>query len=140
MLKTDTFLVNAKHPRFTSSEILTDSALQHVLNGEGEPSYRGGHRFSSTVTGKTVFPEDWSDSDIEAALRATLEHPAKVVVRTQFVLFFGLVNEVVIEIKIELTKQGPKMRHAFPRSGVGVYRNDPSARTALPLDLSELES
>lgn len=126
--------------QFDPTEILTAEAISHVLDGEGAPSFRGGHRFTSHVVGKTVFPAHWSDSDIVAALAATIANPAKISVRMQIFVLFGLVDEVLIEITIEHNQSKPRLKHAFPKNGNGVFRNDPTSRTAIPLDLSELES
>ena len=119
--------------------ILSESAIQHVLHGDGPPYYRGGHRFASGVVGKTVFPEDWDNTEIIGSVRMTLAFPAKVFTEKQFSIYFGLVNEVLIEVRVQSSKKGLELRHAMPVNGLGVYRVDPLGRTPLPLDLSVLE-
>lgn len=122
------------------SLLLDEAARAHVLDGEGSPDYRGGHRFDSSIVGKTVFPQDWTDDEIIGAIRATLSFPARVLHDSQFSVFFGLVNEVLIEVKIGLNERGAKLRHAFPVNGFGVHRNDPLGKVPLPLDLNVLEN
>lgn len=127
-------------PRFNASQILTEDAIDHVLNGEGPPDYLGGHRFESAVIGKTVFPEHWTDEDIVTALRITIEHPAKVTFYQHIIRLLSLVDEVVIEVEVRITRRGPRLHKAYPKNGSGVMRNDPIKRVPIPLDLTSLES
>lgn len=119
--------------------VLDEVAINHVLDGSGPPDYRGGHRFDCRVVGKTVFPETWTDEEIVGALRVTLAYPANTIVEKQFTVFFGLVDHVVIEVKVDFGQFGTRLKHAFPVNGSGVYRNDPAGRVPVPLDLSVME-
>lgn len=125
--------------KLLAAHILTDAAINHILNGEGAPDYNGGHRFTSIVFGKTVFPEWWTDEDIVAALTVAIEHPARVRIFKHSILCFALVDEAIVEVQIDLTRAGARFHHGFPKNGRGVERNDPRGRTSLPLDLTELE-
>lgn len=121
------------------SLILSESAIEHVLEGEGAPDYRGGHRFGSGVVGKTVFPEHWSDADIIDSIRATLRNPSKVRHTRQHLVLTGLVDEVIVEVKLKIARNSKTFMHAFPQSGSGVFRVTHLGRVAVPLDLTSLE-
>lgn len=126
-------------PRFRASEVLTDLAIQHVLEGDGAPDFRGGHRFESAVVGKTVFPERWDDGDILSAIRVTIEFPLKIIERKQEIILLSVIDNVLIEVRLKKSAGGIQLQHAFPQSGDGVFRNEALGRRAVALDLSFLE-
>lgn len=123
-------------PDFDDS-VIDASAIEHIL--KGDRNFKGGHRFTSYVVGKTVFPEDWSDAQIIAAVKAVVRRPTFVLHMKPFVYLRGILLGVIIEVALKRTRGRFEFFHAFPISGTGVYRNEALRRRELPLDFADLE-
>lgn len=127
---------SAEIPDFDDSVIDAD-AVAHILDGDAD--YKGGHRFTSQIIGKTVFPEEWSDEQIIAAVKAVVRRPSFHMWVPPRIYLRAIVLDVIVEVALRCSGNQVVFKHAFPKSGTGVFRNDPLRRVALPLDLRDLE-
>ena len=118
---------------------LNDAFRHHVLYGE-EDGDRGGHAFSSTRIGKTVFPERWSETEVIEAVLVVMNKPQRALDLRSRLILLGVVDDVLIEVSFKKTKRGYQLQTAFPRNGSGVEVNTAFGRRAVPLDKSILES
>lgn len=118
---------------------LNDAFRHHVLYGE-EDGDRGGHAFSSTRIGKTVFPERWSEEEIFNAALFVLENPIVFKQLGDRAWLIAIYDEVVVEVRLGISSRGYQLKTAFPHSGEGVFRNTAYGREPLPLDKSILEA
>ena len=112
---------------------VTEELLRHVW--EGEPNgHQGGHRFGLGRIRKTEFPESWDLEAVGSALLLTLKSP-QVIYGSQAPYFCDReVNGVMVRVVLREGISGLFVHAAYPLCGVGVYRNDPTGKRALPLD------
>ena len=129
-------LKSGEIPDFDDSVIDAD-AVAHILDGDAD--YKGGHRFTSQIIGKTVFPESWSDEQIIAAVKAVVRRPTTVLHLRPYMFLRGMVRNVIIEVALKRKRGRFEFSHAFPTSGAGVYRNETLRRKEIPIDLAHLE-
>lgn len=125
---------------FPGDDPISPKLAKHILDGEGSPTFKGGHRFSSRIVGKSVFPESWSDETILDAVRQTLGNPQFNVYLGQTLVLRSLVDEVVIEVRLKKIASSFEIETAFPVNGSGVFLNSTRGRVQVPLDLSALEA
>jgi hypothetical protein len=98
---------------------LTAKRRTHILDGDGTG---GGHRSGTGKPGKSEFPEDWSDSDIEDALYDVAESGA-------YMGAGNIPNSEVLQkrvngvtVKVVVGSNGSIIT-GFPLSGQGVVKN-----------------
>ena len=115
---------------------LNDAFRHHVLYGE-EDGDRGGHAFSSTRIGKTVFPERWSEGEIFDAIRSVLVQPDRTKETQLMIILQSVIDDVLVEVKLHKSNRGYRLWAAFPRNGRGVFLNSHIGRIELPLELPE---
>lgn len=126
----------AEVPEFDDA-VIDAAAVAHILDGDAD--YKGGHRYTSRVIGKTVFPETWSDEQIIAAVKAVVRRPTFLLWAPPHLILRSVVLGVIVEVALRRTRGRLIFKHAFPKSGVGVLRNETRRRVAVPLDLLDLE-
>jgi hypothetical protein len=117
---------------------ITEELLRHVWEGEDDVSL-GGHRYGLGRMNKTEFPETWTREDVYWALKETLALPQLIIGNGFPYICDRTVNGVVIRVILRRTVKGIRVHAAFPLCGHGVFRNDPTQKLALPLDLYKVE-
>jgi hypothetical protein len=94
---------------------------RHILDGDGN-DVGGGHRWDSTVPGKTKFPQSWSDDKIIDVTRDVALHPDQPPVRREDGRWPCTGTRAGVEILVVLDPDGA-VRMARPLRGPGVTRN-----------------
>lgn len=117
---------------------VTEELIRHVWEGEQDVSL-GGHRFGLGRIHKTEFPETWTRQDMFLAVQQTLALPQLIIGNGSPYICDRLVNGVVVRVILWRNVKGLRVHAAFPLFGKGVYRNDPTRKVALPLDLYKVE-
>ncbi len=117
---------------------VTEELLRHVWEGEDDVNL-GGHRFGLGRIHKTEFPETWTRQDVYCALQETLALPQMIIGDGSPYICDRLVNGVVVRLILRRNVKGIRVHAAFPLCGQGVFRNDPTRKVALPLDLYKVE-
>lgn len=89
---------------------------------------------------KRVFPPDWSDEKILAAVESTAADPMNVVIEGQFVIRYREIDTVIVRVTsshFPLKREGA-FDSGAPHSGDGVTINKSGKRVKMPLDRSVL--
>ena len=117
---------------------VTEELLRHVW--EGEPNgHQGGHRYGLGRIRKTEFPETWNFEAVVAALLLTLKSP-QVISGAKAPYFCDReVDHVMVRVVLRQGSSGLVVHTAYPLCGAGVFRNDPTGKLGLPLDLYKWE-
>ena len=118
--------------------LITEELLRHVWDGEDDVSL-GGHRFGLGRIHKTEFPEAWTRQDVYFALQQTLALPQLIIGDGYPYICDRLVNGVIVRVILWRKGKGIRVHAAFPLCGQGIFRNDPTRKVALPLDLYKVE-
>lgn len=116
---------------------IPESVRRHILDGDHKG---GGHRFTSTEPGKTLFPENWDDDTVLSAISRTLDEPYTTsddhehLADPNFLNLYGFVDGV--RMVARLRKADGTLDTAHPLDGDGVFRNGKkpgAAKKQLPL-------
>ena len=114
--------------------ILTPRALGHILHGDPADESHGGHRSGSDRPGKTEFPLDWSDEQIELAILSVCRAPHSVRELGARVVLQKNVSGVVVEVWLLRRTNGVFVQTGFPIFGPSVERNTFGVKTDLQVD------
>lgn len=94
--------------------VVDSKARNHILNGD---STGGGHRFGTGISGKTEFPQSWSDSKIITAVSQIAGNPRAVWSKPgtgTYITSEGYVDGILIRVVYDLEEQ--RIVNGYPRN------------------------
>lgn len=91
----------------------TPTDLLHVLDGDPNRPWSGGHRFGS-ARGKSEFPADWDDERIADAIDATVERPQVITREDQTWGFYRLVDDIIVAAFVRSEGREARLITSFP--------------------------
>lgn len=68
------------------------------------------HRYGANIAGRSPFPREWSDADIEAAIRITIRDPdpARIIRSGDKIRFERSVEGTLVRVLIRVDPPGPR--------------------------------
>lgn len=115
---------------------LRAKTITHIVDGD---RHGGGHISGTGTLGKTEFPPSWDADKILDAITRVLESPSKSIDRSSPQVRIGIVDGVVVAVKVTTSASGVRVTTAFPMSGAGVVRNTKNGPVAVPLNAAILD-
>jgi len=117
----------------------TAEEWQIVLYGDPENDSRGGHMTGVGRQGKTETGPEWTATRFKSAIRQTIAHPDKLMMRGDALVRIKLVAGVIFRVETMPARRGRyRLVHAYPMNGDGVTMNTVGAAMPRPFDGSVL--